>query len=164
MTSVPPDASGRILVVDDESALRTLTARILARLGYETELACDGQEAVERFAEFEREDPGGFDLIVLDLMMPRMNGIEALREIHQIRPDQPVLLVSGYGESELFARLADHRDLKDGDGRRFGRLIRFLEKPFSTSQFREAVAASLDAGPSGPAAGPASGPASGPGV
>jgi len=143
VTSDSPLPLGRILIVDDEPALRTLGERILGRVGFETEVACDGQEAVERFAELVEEGAAGVDLVILDLMMPRMDGAEALRHIHRIRPDQPVLLVSGYGESEMLARLANHRRLADGEGLQFGRLIRFLQKPYTTSQLRGAVAETL---------------------
>ncbi|TVP47167.1 MAG: response regulator [Gemmatimonadales bacterium] len=142
-----PDSPDLILIVDDEPALRSLGERILGRDGFATEVACDGQEGVERFAELVKEDPTAVALVVLDLMMPRMDGAEALRHIHRIRPDQPVLLVSGYGESQLLARLADHRLLADGEGLQFGRLIRFLQKPYSTSQLRSAVAETLGRAP-----------------
>jgi CheY-like chemotaxis protein len=143
VTSIPPGSLGRILIVDDEPALRTLGQRILGRVGFDTEVACDGQEAVERFALLVEEDGPGVDLVILDLMMPRMDGAEALRHIHRIRPGQPVLLVSGYGETEMLARLADHQLLADGEGLRFGRLIRFLRKPYTTTQLRGAVAETL---------------------
>jgi CheY-like chemotaxis protein len=144
VTSIPPAPLGRILIVDDEPSLRSLGQRILGRDGFETDVASDGQEGVERFTELVRDDPAGVDLVILDLMMPRMDGAEALRLIHQIRPDQRVLLVSGYGESQLLARLADHRLLSDDEGHPFGRLIRFLPKPYTTSQLRAAVTEMLE--------------------
>ncbi|CAN5774883.1 hypothetical protein BH23GEM11_BH23GEM11_18580 [soil metagenome] len=135
----PPTSQGRILIVDDEPSLRSLGERILGRLGYAIELAGDGQEGVDRFTALVREDPTAVALVILDLTMPRMDGAEALRQIHQLRPDQPVLLVSGFGEGQLMTRLADHRSNEDGDGLRYGRWIRFLQKPYTTSQLRIAV-------------------------
>jgi DNA-binding NtrC family response regulator len=76
----------RVLVADDERPLRDLIVRELARKGHETEGATDGQAAVERIAE------AGYDVLVLDMRMPRKSGIDVLRELAGA-PDSPQIIV-----------------------------------------------------------------------
>jgi two-component system cell cycle sensor histidine kinase/response regulator CckA len=84
--------TGRLLLVDDEALLRTMTGEMLERLGYVVTAVADGVAAVERF----RADPNAFDGVLLDMTMPRMNGRDTQRALRSIRPDLPVLLMSGY--------------------------------------------------------------------
>jgi CheY-like chemotaxis protein len=93
----------------------------LQDLGFEVFEASDGREALEAF----EGDPRGWDLAILDLIMPRLHGTEVAARIQVLRPDLPVLLISGYS--------ADARpDLLQGPHRRF------LAKPF---RIRDLVAA-----------------------
>ncbi|RMG86614.1 MAG: response regulator, partial [Candidatus Dadabacteria bacterium] len=85
--------------------------------------AADGLEAVERL----REEPGAFDLVLLDMTMPRMGGEEAFREIRKIRPGLPVILASGYNEQEATNRFA-------GKG-----LAGFIRKPYRMAELVEVV-------------------------
>ena len=82
----------RLLVVDDEENIRILFKEELEDEGYEVETASNGYEAVEKFKT------GAFDLIILDIKMPGMDGIQALNEIKNTNKDQPVILCSAYGE------------------------------------------------------------------
>jgi two-component system, response regulator, stage 0 sporulation protein F len=82
----------RLLVVDDEENIRILFKEELEDEGYEVELASNGYEAIEKF------EAGTFDLIVLDIKMPGMDGIQVLSEIKNRNKDQPVILCSAYGE------------------------------------------------------------------
>ena len=82
----PPGRKIRVLVADDERPLRDLIVRELARKGHESEGADDGQDAVERIAE------AGYDVLVLDMRMPRKSGIEVLRELAGT-PDSPQIIV-----------------------------------------------------------------------
>lgn len=86
------DAKGRILLVDDEDAIRKVAARMLRHSGYEVETAKDGQEAVEMV----RANPERCDVVVLDGNMPRMSGSDAARLIREIRADLPLILATGY--------------------------------------------------------------------
>jgi CheY-like chemotaxis protein len=106
--------TGCILVVDDEETVRTVTKRTLKRFGYTVVLAEDGREAVEIF----KEQPNRFELILLDMAMPHMNGEEAYREIRRINKKARVILCSGYSEREATSRFA-------GKG-----LVGFLQKPY----------------------------------
>jgi PAS domain S-box-containing protein len=112
---------GRVLVVDDDDAVRVSTTRMLQTLGYEVVSAADGSEA-ETLA---RERVGQLELLVCDLAMPHKSGPEVARSIRTIHPDIKVLFVSGYprgAERELPAES-------------------FLQKPYD----REALARKLAA-------------------
>jgi PAS domain S-box-containing protein len=96
---------GRILLAEDEDALRSATERILVGAGYEVLAARDGVEAVEIF---EREG-GEVDLLLSDVVMPRMRGDELARQLVERSPSLPVVLVSGhdFGDAALLGRLLD---------------------------------------------------------
>jgi DNA-binding NtrC family response regulator len=81
----------RILVVDDQEMMRDSLAANLARDGHEVVATGDGAHAVARL-----EGPGRFDLLITDLKMPRMTGIELLAEAKRVRPDMPVVLMTAF--------------------------------------------------------------------
>ena len=114
---------GTVLVVDDEQAVRTTVAPMLAAMGLESVLANDGQEGVERF----RADPGHFSLVLLDLTMPRMDGAEAFAKLRQLRAGVPVVLMSGFNEQEALVRFA-------GKG-----IASFIQKPFTFDSLRTVI-------------------------
>jgi PAS domain S-box-containing protein len=93
----PLGGSERILLVEDEKALRIATARILAGHGYEVIAASDGVEALEFF----EEDPD-IDVVVTDIAMPRMRGDELARRITARRPGTRVIMITGYNSGETF--------------------------------------------------------------
>jgi DNA-binding response OmpR family regulator len=78
--------SGHILIIDDEASLRQTLARVLQRAGHEVTTAGAGQEALALLAQ------QAFDLVYLDIRMPEMNGLEALKAIHAAQPELPVIL------------------------------------------------------------------------
>jgi PAS domain S-box-containing protein len=82
----------RVMYVDDESALVSLTARMLRRIGYEVSGYTSAVEALSAF----RSQPQAFDVVVTDLSMPGMSGLELAREVHAVRPDIPIFMTSGY--------------------------------------------------------------------
>jgi len=86
----------RILFVDDEPALVEITQSMLSLLGYHVTGVTSALEAAELF----RDDPAGFDLVVTDMTLPKMTGIDLAREILRIRPGIPIILCSGIRESE----------------------------------------------------------------
>ena len=83
-------STGRILVVDDEDIVRTSCSRTLSPEGYEVRLARNGAEGL-KMANEER-----FDLVLTDLKMPDMDGIEVLRIIKEQWPETAVIIVTGY--------------------------------------------------------------------
>ena len=82
----------KLLIVDDESRIRTLIAKYAAFEGYAWEEAADGMEAIEK----ARDDSIG--LVILDIMMPELDGFSAAREIRKFRPNLPIILLSARGE------------------------------------------------------------------
>jgi PAS domain S-box-containing protein len=112
------DRSGRILVMDDESALRRIIALCLTDVGYRVEQASDGEKAI---AEFEKARRAGdpFDAIILDLTVRGgMGGLDALEQIKAVDPEVRAIAASGYSDSPVL-----------GDFERYG-FVGALAKPF----------------------------------
>lgn len=82
----------RLLIVDDEENIRFLFKEELEEEGYEVDVASNGFDALEKIKN------AVFDLVILDIKMPGMNGIQALNEIKNMNKDLPVILCSAYGE------------------------------------------------------------------
>jgi CheY-like chemotaxis protein len=95
-----PDESKRALVVDDDDAIRSMLAKVVARIGIPVDTARDGIEAVERI------DAGPYDVIVLDLMMPRLDGYGVLRHIRENHPEllDCTIIASAVPETEILRR------------------------------------------------------------
>ena len=81
----------RILIIDDDERFRELLAEMLAQENYEVVLAKDGEEGLNKVKEND------LNLVLLDLMLPDINGIEVLKEIIKIKPSLPVVMISGFG-------------------------------------------------------------------
>lgn len=121
-SSAPGKRGHRVLLADDEAGILELASEILRAEGFEVATAADGQEALELF----ESDPQGWDVVILDLVMPRLHGSEVLGRIQDRRPDLPALLMSGYS--------AEARPgLLNGPHRRF------LAKPFRIHELLEAL-------------------------
>ncbi|HCH68574.1 MAG: response regulator transcription factor [Clostridiales bacterium] len=82
----------KLLIVDDESAIRTLIVKYATYEGYEVEEAENGMQAVEKC---KKED---YSLVILDIMMPELDGFSAGREIKKLHPNLPIILLSARGE------------------------------------------------------------------
>jgi DNA-binding response OmpR family regulator len=118
------EGSARILLVDDEQSVQTLLSYPLRKDGYEVIPAHDGQEALERFAEQR------FDLVVLDLMLPKMDGIEVCRRMRS-RSRVPIIMLTAKGD-EIDKVVGLEMGADD-----------YITKPFSMSEFRSRVRAAL---------------------
>ncbi|MGC4074729.1 MAG: PAS domain S-box protein [Nibricoccus sp.] len=90
--TLPRGRGERVLFVDDERVLCDAGTRLLEYLGYAPVALNDPEEALRRF----RSDPMSFDLVITDLTMPKMTGLDLAMEIFALRPELPVLLVSGF--------------------------------------------------------------------
>jgi CheY-like chemotaxis protein len=122
---------GTVLVVDDESAVRNVTARFVQSFGFKALLAEDGVAAMEVFESHADE----ITVVLLDLTMPRLNGEEALRRIKTLRPNAKVILTSGYTEEEVAKRFSE--DEVSG----------ILQKPFKMEELRRKLRMAMERGP-----------------
>ncbi len=127
----PPRGSETILLVEDEPALRTLVRRLLASAGYEVLVAEHGQAALE----LARGLSSPVDLLVTDVVMPRLGGGRVARELKSRWPRLEVLFMSGYTGDEI----AKHGVLEEG--------THFLAKPFTVDSLLRRVRDVLDARP-----------------
>jgi CheY-like chemotaxis protein len=93
----PDDAPARILVVDDNEDVRDIVCYVLTELGYVTEPARDGADALDRFR------PGRYRLVVTDLGMPTMNGLQLACRLRALEPAIPILMFSGAAAPEQLA-------------------------------------------------------------
>ena len=89
--------SAYVLVVDDEPMVRRFAARALLEEGFGVHEAIDGEEALDLI----RAGVADLDVVLSDIVMPRMNGVQLLESLSTLRPDLPVLLMSGYGTAQL---------------------------------------------------------------
>jgi two-component system cell cycle sensor histidine kinase/response regulator CckA len=116
-----------VLLADDDRTVRRVGERMLQKMGYEVVVAADGVEAVALFAQRR----GRFGCVLLDLTMPRMDGVEALRELRRICPDVCVLLSSGYGEIDVKERFGDYG------------FAGFIQKPYRYAELQQVLARAL---------------------
>ncbi|HXS97576.1 MAG TPA: response regulator [Candidatus Limnocylindrales bacterium] len=124
-----PERGRTILVVDDEDIVRRTTRAVLERKGYQVILAENGQQAIEIFRERNTE----ISLILLDVTMPVMGGEEAARHLHTIRHDVPILVSSGYNESEVARRFVGRR------------VAGYVRKPYTSSALLAKIGGALGA-------------------
>lgn len=118
-----------VLIVDDEEPVRRVASRLLARSGYEVREAANGAEALRVLAAAN----GAIDLLVSDIIMPEMGGLELARRAAADFPGLPILLISGYSDSQ---------DL----GQSIPADLDLLQKPFSGNELAAAVARCLAGG------------------
>jgi DNA-binding response OmpR family regulator len=119
------DRPPRILLVDDEQPIQTLLSFPLQRDGYEVVQASDGREALARFSEQQ------FDLVVLDLMLPRMDGLEVCKRLRGQGSTVPIIMLTAKSE-EIDKVLGLELGADD-----------YITKPFSMREFRSRVKAAL---------------------
>ncbi len=118
------EASARILLVDDEQAIQTLLTYPLRKDGYDVVSAVDGREALDRFSEQR------FDLVVLDIMLPKLDGIEVCRRLRS-RSQVPIIMLTAK-DDEIDKVLGLEMGADD-----------YITKPFSVREFRSRVKAAL---------------------
>jgi CheY-like chemotaxis protein/TusA-related sulfurtransferase len=100
--------SGRVLIMDDEDMVAEVAQEMIESLGYTTQRACNGDEAIRMFNEAEQAGEP-YDLVLLDLTVPGgMGGAEAVKYIREMRNDVCVLVNSGYADDSVLARYRDY--------------------------------------------------------
>jgi PAS domain S-box-containing protein len=118
----------RLLLVDDEAALTLSLKRLLARLNYQVTISNSAREALDLFLK----NPRDFDLLLTDLTMPEMNGLELAHQFRAVRPDLPILLASGYSATLTPAGLSE------------AGIREVLQKPVSLASLAEALRRALE--------------------
>lgn len=111
--------NGRILIVDDNPNMSSLLSEMLEVFDYESERAGDGLEAIEKV------DRNNYQLVITDMRMPRMSGLDLLKRIKEMKPTMPVVVISGYALDDDGNSLMN--SIADG----------FLNKPFKMSDIEQ---------------------------
>jgi PAS domain S-box-containing protein len=125
---IPAGGTETVLLADDDKMLRELSAQVLSQFGYTVITAADGREAVDKFNEFKET----IKLVVMDVIMPNMNGREAMERIRKISPSCKVIFISGYTADIIHARGL------------FDENLEFVSKPLSPLNFLKSVRKVLD--------------------
>lgn len=122
-------ASGsRVLLVDDEDDVRDVATTLLEKLGVEVTTATNGREGVDEFAK----EGGRFDLVLMDYLMPEMNGVEAAEAMRRVREDVKILMMSGFDEQSSVKKYENVG------------MAGFLQKPFHWGRFKHVVSGLLN--------------------
>jgi CheY-like chemotaxis protein len=108
------DSKGTVLVIDDEEPVRQVAAEILGYLGYSVTTSASGEAGVKLVQEGMRPD-----VVLLDVIMPGMNGFQTLRKLREIEPDMPILICTGYSDRKAAESLVN----EGADG--------FVNKPYN---------------------------------
>jgi two-component system response regulator (stage 0 sporulation protein F) len=112
----------KILFVEDDPGMRDVYAENFVAPEFESTIASNGQDALERLKSGEQ-----FDLIISDNYMPEMNGIAMLKEIHKHFPETKVILITGYGNWEDYVTAYDSG------------VLRFLDKPVKMAELKKLI-------------------------
>jgi two-component system cell cycle sensor histidine kinase/response regulator CckA len=123
VAEIPRGSGQRVLFVDDEPALASVTRRMLERLGYNVLALRSATDALTAF----RADPAGFDLVISDLTMPGLTGAQLAVEMRRVRANVPVILSTGY------------LDRLDAEAARLLHVRELLIKPYTTETLASAV-------------------------
>jgi signal transduction histidine kinase/ActR/RegA family two-component response regulator len=125
----PAGGNARVLVAEDEAAVRAVVVRILERGGYDVQAVDNGNAACMAVAH------GAFDLVLMDVVMPGLSCRDAVKHIRSVAPDARILLTSGYTAGESIKRLLEQTG------------IEILRKPYDPDQLLRAVRRAIDGHP-----------------
>jgi DNA-binding NtrC family response regulator len=121
-----PDLSAHILVIDDDKAMRDACCQILSRQGFQVEMAASARHGLALL------ESTSFDVILLDLVMPDIDGLEALKQIKALDSESEVIIISGYGTIPTAVE-----SIKSG-------AFHFLSKPFAPDDLRHLIVRALE--------------------
>lgn len=125
----------RIQVIDDDQAVRMTIKLVLERAGHDVSLAEDGRKGIQQF------EAGDFELLIVDIFMPGMDGLETIRTIRQLRPEIPIVVISGYAFRATQESVPDFLEMAV----KFG-AASSLQKPFRPAQLLSVVETCLGSG------------------
>jgi len=117
------DSKGTVLVIDDEEPVRQVASEILGYLGYSVVMAGSGEDGVKHVREGMRPD-----VVLLDVIMPGLNGFQTLRKLREIEPDLPILICTGYSDRKAAESLVN----EGADG--------FVNKPYDIETLAKQIA------------------------
>ncbi|MBU1355051.1 MAG: response regulator [Candidatus Edwardsbacteria bacterium] len=117
--------SKKIMIIDDEPAVGEMMTTLLESEGYEAMVAYDGQDGLEQMGKTPA------DLLLLDYMLPGMDGIEVLCEVRHRWPELPVIMITAFGSPELKARANKFK------------VVDVVSKPFDTQKLLEQIAVAV---------------------
>ena len=120
---IPFGNGENLLLVDDEKVILGFEETMIRRLNYQVTALSRSPSALDRF----RLEPNLFDLVITDLTMPEMTGIRFAQEIHALRPDIPIILTTGFSDTNISDHFADYG------------FAAFLHKPFTRREIAEAI-------------------------
>jgi len=118
-------SKGHILIADDEQSLRLVLDTVLSKDGYEVDTAENGIQALEMVKSRE------YETVILDICMPQMDGLQAFSEIHKIKPNLPIILMTTYGSGQDAVEA-----MKRG-------AFEYIMKPFNVEQVKFYVARAI---------------------
>ncbi len=116
-------SDGTVLVIDDDEMVREVAMMMLEDCGFSVLTAYDGLHGVEVF----QQNSAIISLVLLDMTMPKMDGVSCFAALREIKADIPIILSSGYSEEDTASFFSDKS------------LAGFIQKPYSSSQFETAV-------------------------
>ncbi len=121
-----------ILVIDDDPAILNVAELVLRRGGHDVIVAREAKEGLRTL----QRDP--FDLVIVDIFMPEMDGLETINEVHRLRPGLPVIVMSGYQFEAAIAPRPDFPHMATALG-----ATSSLKKPFRPAELMQAVSSCL---------------------
>ena len=128
--SAPVECTGTVLVAEDDESLRTMACTVLRRTGYTVYEASNGIEALRRCGDTDAT----IDLVLADMVMPGLGGLELARDVQRLRPGVPVIIMSGYANDAATLSTTSEPGLS------------FLEKPFTPETLQRAVSDAIASG------------------
>ncbi len=115
----------KVLIIEDDQSFRLILSQMITKAGLKSAVARDGQEGMEMFRT------GDYDLVITDIIMPIMEGIETIIELHKLDPNVKIIAISGGGQMEPEKYLNTALALK---------VNAVLKKPFSYKELLKAIA------------------------
>jgi len=122
--------NGRVLVVDDEPLVRQVVRMTLEKAGYDVLEAENGEKAIE--AINENENPLVLDVVICDIRMPKINGVEAIEYFQRQYPHVPLIVLTGYPDTNMAVSFMRHG------------VVDYLVKPVDAERLRTAVTEAMD--------------------